>query len=612
MARKSLDIHVQPIYEAVQTWKERCLLGSGSMLSSRKRLWTRKMLNEIDPNLFAKDKGSGTKGFYERLHIQISDLSANHKKLISELMWLLLLFTTKVNIDRKRNRIYKIWIQPEGEMNEHLDFLGDSVLAGVGNAGTAFSRYLQLELVFLVKAMQNFKGKNVNSRKEIANDPWRFSNWIDNVSAGENRTIIHILPHLLFPDSFERIASDHMKRKVLQEFEGASNSEVGKMNVTEVNRALLILRKDLEVKHGEFDFFDKEFVAQWESKQQKLPMHEPVPSEPAKKVKEDSDPPPSVIERPLNLILYGPPGTGKTMALTKRYMPRYRNGRQCRFKFITFHQSYAYEDFVEGIRPKAKGGDLSYKVRRGPLRRICDQARKAPNKRFALFIDEINRGNVAKIFGELITLTEADKRIRTDASGKRLPSCKGIEVTLPYSGDTFGVPINVDIIGTMNTADRSIALIDSALRRRFDFEELIPRPQILPSIDAGDGKQINLHRLLETINSRLTYLLHRDQTLGHSYFIHVESFEDLRLVFAKKILPFLQEAFYDDWQRIRLILADHTVEREHQLVRERAVDASDLFHGIDTSEIGSSSVFELVPVDEISPDAIRKIYEPPE
>ena len=314
---------------------------------------------------------------------------------------------------------------------------------------------------------------------------------------------------------------------------------------------------------------------------------------------------------PSNLIVYGPPGTGKTRKLKEEHVPHYQDeGDKNRYELITFHQSYAYEDFVEGIRPETEDGAVKYEVRKGPLRRICDQAMKAPDRRFALFIDEINRGNVAKIFGELITLVEADKRIRTDASGKRLPNCEGVEVTLPYSGDTFGVPINVDIIGTMNTADRSIALLDSALRRRFEFEELAPQPELLGSIPDGNGGQIDLQRLLETMNARLTHLRHRDQTLGHSYLIHVESFEDLRLVFEKKILPFLQEIFYEDWRQIRLVLADDSVEQESlQLIRMRAVSIDKLFPGADPSEISDRPVFEIAPVDEITPDAIRKIYE---
>ena len=276
---------------------------------------------------------------------------------------------------------------------------------------------------------------------------------------------------------------------------------------------------------------------------------------------------------------------------------------------MTFHQSYAYEDFVEGIRPKTQNGNVIYEVCPGALRRICDRARKAPDKRFALFIDEINRGNVPKIFGELISLIETDKRIRTDASGNRMPGCKGLEVTLPYSGECFGVPGNLDVVGTMNTADRSIALLDSALRRRFRFEELTPQPRLLKTINDGAGGSIDLRQLLENINRRLTHLLHRNQTIGHSYLYEVETFDELRRVFAREILPLLQEAFYDDWGQIRLVLADQTVGGEFQLVRMRMQTSAQLFPKADVAEIGNGETYEVVREDEITPDAIRKIYE---
>ena len=571
------------------------------------------MLNEIDLNLFSKAHGSHIRNFYDRLNFQILDISENHKKLISELVWLLLLFTTGVRIGRKREVIRQIWFQSEDDYREHLDFLGEAVLGGIGDAGIAFKKHLQLELIFVIKIMQKFKNVSMNRKKDILSDPWKFSSWLDDVSKEEKRGLVHILPHLLFPDSFERITSENMKREVLRKFEGAPSSKIRKMNVTEINRALLYLRNDFERSYGEFDFFDEEFVVQWKSRQRQLPMHSSISNRSVKEVKEDKGLPSATIKKPLNLILFGPPGTGKTIVMTTKYMPRYRRGKQSRFEFITFHQSYAYEDFVEGIRPEAKDGAVEYEVRWGPLRRICDQARKAPDKRFALFIDEINRGNVAKIFGELITLVEADKRIRTDASGARLSDCTGLEVTLPYSGETFGVPVNVDVIGTMNTADRSIALLDSALRRRFEFEEIAPQPKLLKPIPDGDGGEIDLRMLLEAMNARLTHLLHRDQTLGHSYLIGLESFEDLRLVFEKKILPFLQEVFYDDWQQIRLVLADDSVEQEElQLIRKRAVTVGELFPGADLSEIGDRPAFEMAPANEISPDAIRKIYEPAE
>lgn len=316
---------------------------------------------------------------------------------------------------------------------------------------------------------------------------------------------------------------------------------------------------------------------------------------------------PKKLAPPLNLILYGPPGTGKNYRLKNDYLPRYQDEAVDRFEFVTFHQSYAYEDFVEGIRPVTENGAVIYEVRPGVLKRLCNRARRAPDKRFALFIDEINRGNVAKVFGELITLVEVDKRIRTDASGNRLASCKGLEVTLPYSGERFGVPANVDVIGTMNTADRSIALLDSALRRRFRFEELTPKPELLKSIDDSEGNAIDLRQLLQAMNARLSRLLHRDQTLGHSYFYHVKSFDELRRVFAREILPFLQEAFYDDWRQIRYVLADQAVEEELQLVRARAQSAAVLFPKADPTEIGDGEAFEIIREDEITPDAIRRI-----
>ncbi|WP_258124302.1 McrB family protein [Mesorhizobium onobrychidis] len=206
-------------------------------------------------------------------------------------------------------------------------------------------------------------------------------------------------------------------------------------------------------------------------------------------------------------------------------------------------------------------------MRPGVLRRLCERARKDPSHRYALIIDEINRGNVAKVFGELITHIEGDKRLRFDANGKKI---SGLEVTLPYSGESFGVPSNVDLICTMNTADRSISLLDTALRRRFRFEEMVPNARAIGGetdgiIPDGEGGEIDLRQLLDTLNSRLTHLLHRDQRIGHAYFAKVQDLVGLRVVMAQEVLPLLQEYFYDDWRQIRLILADSAVGPEYQI-----------------------------------------------
>ena len=216
-------------------------------------------------------------------------------------------------------------------------------------------------------------------------------------------------------------------------------------------------------------------------------------------------------------------------------------------KFITFHQSYGYEDFIEGIRPYLddKSKDLKYILHSGIFKDICNKAKNDRQNNYVLIIDEINRGNISKIFGELISLIEASKR---EGSKEKL------EVILPYSKESFTIPKNLYILGTMNTADRSIALLDIALRRRFYFIEMMPRYDIFKDIKIND---IDLGLLLSTINERIEFLLDREHTIGHSYFLNISSFEDLTSVFKNSIMPLLTEYFYDDFEKIKLVLGDN-------------------------------------------------------
>lgn len=281
-----------------------------------------------------------------------------------------------------------------------------------------------------------------------------------------------------------------------------------------------------------------------------------------------------------------------------------------RYSFVTFHQSYGYEEFVEGLRPvladeakedDAEASQVAYRIKDGAFKELCRRARNTPDKRFAMVIDEINRGNISKIFGELITLIEADKRDQLD--GTPPPT----EVVLAYSGKPFSVPANVDIIGTMNTADRSLALLDTALRRRFDFVPLLPdtRAEKDPSdphsaplaglLVTTGTTTIDVRLMLERINERIEALYDRDHCIGHAYFTSLTNVADgaarfakLAEIFQRRIVPLLEEYFFEDWRKIRLVLGDNQKPDTAQFITEsdsHEQDLSTLFgndHGLDS------------------------------
>jgi hypothetical protein len=225
-----------------------------------------------------------------------------------------------------------------------------------------------------------------------------------------------------------------------------------------------------------------------------------------------------------------------------------------RYVFTTFHQSFNYEDFIEGIKPvlsdENENGEVAYRIEDGIFKSLCKRAESDPENRYAIFIDEINRGNVSNIFGELITLIETDKRNGAEHA---------MSATLPYSKKQFSVPSNVDIYGTMNTADRSVEALDTALRRRFSFSEMLPQPELIQTVGPlkstnGVLDGIDLTLLLKTINKRIEKLIDKDHQIGHSYFLKVDSLKSLKSAFHNAIIPLLQEYFFGDYGKIGLVL----------------------------------------------------------
>ncbi len=282
----------------------------------------------------------------------------------------------------------------------------------------------------------------------------------------------------------------------------------------------------------------------------------------SKHVEENGKTPPQPHDIPkLNTILYGPPGTGKTYK-TAEHCVRICNGSsgnigpeevrrqykslvdEGRVQFVTFHQSYSYEEFVEGLRPKTDG-DIGFRLEPedGILKEIALKARNNSEEFYVLIIDEINRANISKVLGELITLLEEDKR--KDQENE-------VNLRLPYSREEFSLPKNLHILGTMNTADRSIALLDTALRRRFEFEEMMPKPELLDEASKRTG--VNLVEVLQSINGRIEFLKDRDHLVGHAWLMNAEKRDDLDQIMRRKIIPLIAEYFHDDWESVQAIL----------------------------------------------------------
>ena len=250
----------------------------------------------------------------------------------------------------------------------------------------------------------------------------------------------------------------------------------------------------------------------------------------------------SVLQNKKNLILKGAPGVGKTFIADRLAYLMMEEKDNSRIQMIQFHQSYSYEDFIEGYRPKADGE--GFELKQGPFVKFARKASRDPEREYFFIIDEVNRGNMSKIFGELMMLIETDKR--------------GKSVNLLYSNEKFSVPSNLYIIGMMNTADRSLALLDYALRRRFSFYDIAPAFENSTFLDYINsiGSPVKVQKAIETIkslNKTITEELGKGFQIGHSYFVGyaftVDAESRLVEVIEYEIIPQLYEYWFDDEEK---------------------------------------------------------------
>ena len=286
-----------------------------------------------------------------------------------------------------------------------------------------------------------------------------------------------------------------------------------------------------------------------------------------------------------NVLLYGPPGTGKTYEMQHKYIDKFNEAD----RFVTtFHQSFTYEEFVEGLKASTKEGKVNYYIEKGIFYKACDRAaqlagyqeqkddngdilsaldvclkdtRDNRKDKFQvaptvlMCIDEINRANVSAVFGDLISLIETSKRLGAGENE--------MTAILPYSKKKFGVPANLMIVGTMNTADRSIQLLDSALRRRFEFKEL------LPQLDKVENA--NAQTILKNINLNICAVLNKDHQIGHSYFIGVKDNKDIVRVMMTQVIPLLEEYFYNNTDKIKSVLGERNATVDCFYVEDKEV-----------------------------------------
>lgn len=283
-----------------------------------------------------------------------------------------------------------------------------------------------------------------------------------------------------------------------------------------------------------------------------------------------------VLARKRQVILYGPPGTGKTyfaegacfelaaLSLYNKSVSMLSEAEKARLRdegyirMCSFHPTYGYEDFIEGIKPSVKGDQTVFGLKDGIFKKLCADAAQDPKHNYYLIIDEINRGDISRIFGELITIIESGKR--------------GKEIILPLSGSKFSVPNNVYIIGTMNTADRSIALLDVALRRRFGFIELLPDYRLFEGVSF---QGLPLGGWLRELNKRICDNIGQDSRnlqIGHSYFLEkekpVSNIDKFRRIVKEDVVPLIEEYCYGDYQAVANILGNDIVDVKRQMIKQ--------------------------------------------
>jgi 5-methylcytosine-specific restriction protein B len=541
------------VYEFSNRWMETCLIKDGSILNPAASVWTPSNFQQFK-KAFIENFDAGDGAFLEKLKKQLADYDVGVTQLAAEL-FLIHIFCDSGTLGKtKVSQVNEIlgWKDLPQLDESYNELLGLGFVQG----GIAYKQHFP-QLGFLTALGVALKSKSEIERKKICTDPWQFKSFMEAVSMPpefkKDATQKNMLMHFVHPDTFEPVMSVAAKLQMAKAFDPTGSK------AEDVDKRLIRVRQLLTPRFGSgFGFYQDDIRSLWEGKSKpNPPIVEPVKVPVSSPIAiKDIFLEPSEVETILylweskkNLVLQGAPGVGKTFAATRLAQQLVGAGNTSRIAMIQFHQSYSYEDFVQGWRPAGSG---SFELKNGHFYQFAKKAASDPvrENKYVFIIDEVNRGNLSRIFGEVLSLLEADKR--------------GQELQLTYSEEGFSVPNNLYLLGLMNTADRSLALVDYALRRRFAFVTLQPKFES-PSFASELEKMGVPTTGITTIRDRMTKLnsaiaedtrnLGSRYVIGHSFFCPRNAVADWRQWFEGivkfEIAPLLEEYWYDAPQTVQ-------------------------------------------------------------
>ncbi len=559
--------HTPQVLKSAKDWRRKCLLGDESLFTEE-NLWTLERVAELK-ELFVGNPIAGKQRFYDKLKVQIGGAESQVIQLASEALWLLLLmvYERTMKSTTKRDRILEVWAL-SGTSTPTSPHLEEDVLRGMVNPGRGFMT-LWTEYGFLLTLLAAWKKLSPSEqRRLLLKHPWALGDWVSGVEDADSRSFRHMFLYLCYPDEYEKITSSAAKKQVYAVFSGliadGDDSYKNTPSLLTLDQSIYQIRQTLQQEHGteELDFYQEPLMPLWQEPNPKPKSKKVNPSKSDKIIRGKEFNLEAVVEelflefeevqhilslwrRKKNLILQGPPGVGKTFAARKlAYALMEAEAPDC-VEFIQFHQSYSYEDFIQGYRPVKD----RFELQNGSFHDFCRKAQSNPEMKHAFIIDEINRANLSKVFGETMMLIEADKR------GEKWR----IQLAYDQKDEKFFVPDNLHLLGLMNTADRSLAVVDYALRRRFGFFELKPRfgsrkfrDHVL-GMGVSEVRLSNIEEMIGSLNEAISEdqsNLGRGYCIGHSYFCapmdeSLSEREWYEQIIRTEVLPLLEEYWFD-------------------------------------------------------------------